>query len=286
MRVLLAGATGAVGAEVLHLLVVAGHYVRTLSRDAVRVKRLEGRAHEVRLADATRAESLLGVGEGIDVVVSCLGANVSLSLRERRGFDAIDAAANLNLLGEANRAGVQRFVYLAALTDSATLKTRYIAAHERVVAALAQSGIGYSVVRPTGIFSAFADLIPMARRGPVPRIASGQARTNPIHHADVAHAIVAVLERGATDVPIGGPDVLSRKQIAELAFAVQGKRPLLVPVPAFVFRFAAFVLTFIHPRLSQMLAFVLSVSTHDCIAPVAGDRHLADYFKEKSSANR
>lgn len=279
MRVLLAGATGAVGFEVLGLLRDAGHEVRALSRDPHRSRRLEGRASEVRVADATVPGALTNLCDGVEVVVSCLGANVGMSLRERRGFDAVDAAANLALLAEATRAGVRRFVYLAAALDVRTAKTRYIAAHERVVAALAGSGLSYSVVRPTGIFSAFADFPSMARRGRLPRIGSGEARTNPIHQRDVANAIVAVLEAGPSELTIGGPDVLTRRRIAELAFEAQGLPPRLLGVPAVLVRVLAVLLGLAHPRLGQMMAFVVDVSTHDCVAPVGGQRRLVDFFQ-------
>jgi uncharacterized protein YbjT (DUF2867 family) len=286
MRVLLAGATGAVGSEVLDLLRADGHEVRTLSRDPERSQRLRGRASDVRVADATEPGALLGVCDGVQVVLSCLGANVGMSLRERRGFDAVDTMANLALLEEAKRAGVTRFVYLAAAVDTRTEKTSYISAHERVVQALAQSGLDSSVVRPTGIFSAFTDFPSMAKRGPLPRIGSGEARTNPIHHRDVARAIVSVLERGPRELPIGGPDVLSRKRIAELAFEVQGLRPRLIAVPAILFRLVALLLGVIRPRLGQMIAFVENVSTHDCIAPVGGELHLADFLRASAEEGR
>ena len=72
--------------------------MRALSRSPKNAARLRDVASEVVLADATRPAELAGVFDGIDIVVSCLGANVSLSLRERRGFFSVDVPANTNML--------------------------------------------------------------------------------------------------------------------------------------------------------------------------------------------
>ena len=76
MKVLVAGASGLIGREVVRLLVEAGHGVRTLSQNAERAERLRALTGDVRLADATKEDAIRGVCQGIDVVVSALGAPV------------------------------------------------------------------------------------------------------------------------------------------------------------------------------------------------------------------
>lgn len=134
-------------------------------------------------------------------MISCLGAPVDPHARERRSFFAVDTAANTSLLREAVRAGVRRFVYVSVHVESAYASTAYVRAHEEVVSQLAASGIGYTVIRPTGVFSALAGMRVMAQRGALPRIGRGDARTNPIHEADVAEWIGRHLDGGPTEKP-------------------------------------------------------------------------------------
>src|SRR5690606_34042530 len=95
--------------------------------------------------------------DGIDVVVSCVGASVSLSPTPGQGsYDDVDAAGNLNLLSEAERACVSKVVYVSAALAPGILDTAYVRAHERVVAALRQRGLPHAVVRPTGLFCALS----------------------------------------------------------------------------------------------------------------------------------
>lgn len=280
-RVLLAGATGAVGRHVLEQLKAAGHFVRTLSRDPARRGAVAGLADEVRLGDVCDPRSLAGACDGgIDVVISCVGAPLDMKWRERRSFFAIDRDGNLNLLAEAKRAGVPRFVYLAANVCDFYKETRYIRAHEAVVDALRTSGLQYSVVRPTGIFVAFAEFVAMARRGLVPVPGGGASISNPIDERDVASALVAVLDDGPGERAIGGPEELSRRRTVELAFEAVGKPVRTIAPPLWVFLFLSAFVRLVHPRLGDLLEFFGRVMAKDAVAPKAGMLRLADYYRE------
>jgi uncharacterized protein YbjT (DUF2867 family) len=156
-----------------------------------------------------------------------------------------------------------------------------VAAHTRVEAAVRASGLGYAFVRPTGVFGALTDFVAMARRGPLPVIAGGAATSNPVDERDVAEALVRATEAaGPVEVDLGGPEVLSRRDLAALAFTALGRPPRLLPVPAWVMRAAAGAVGVFNPRLGQFLRFVVLVSTSDCVAPAVGTRRLADAFSQ------
>lgn len=279
-RVLLAGATGAVGREILRLLKEEGVFVRTLSRAPSRAKALEDIADEVRVADATRPETLTGLCDGVDAVISALGASVGLKLQGRQPYTKIDKEGNLNLLEEARRAGVKRFAYIAAETGPGFAHTAYIQAHEAVVSALKASEMTWIILRPTGIFTAFDDFLKFAKWGMLPLLGDGSCQTNPIHPTDVAEACVSSLWGESTEMALGGPEVMSRREIAAKAAEAIGKRPRFVRSPIFLLRFYSWVAKLIHPRLSQLIPFVIAVSTHDAIAPKVGTRTLDDYYKQ------
>jgi uncharacterized protein YbjT (DUF2867 family) len=148
---------------------------------------------------------------------------VSLGAREKRGYGQVDPVLHLNLLEESLRAGTKRFVYLSVNVQEGYAHTAYLRAHERFVDALRKAPIASTVIRPTGIFSAFEDLLPMARKGILPLIGNGLARTNPIDPQDVAELVVKCLSSGPADLPCGGPEVFTRAQINEIVGRSAGK---------------------------------------------------------------
>jgi uncharacterized protein YbjT (DUF2867 family) len=280
MKVLLAGATGLVGTEVLQLLHEAGHEVRTLSRDPERAQRLTKYSKDVRTLDATREGALAGICDGIDVVVSTLGAPVASQAKERRSFKKVDTVANLALIAEAKNAKVRRFVYLGVYGGPVYDETAYVQSHAIVEKALQGSGLSYTVVKPTGIFGAFAEFVQMARKGPVPVIGSGTAPTNPVHERDVAEVIVRSLDSGPKTVDVGGPDVLTRREIVELSFRTIESRPRPLAMPPWLMGLIAGVFRLFHPRMSEFLRFVILASTNPCVAPQVGTRQLAPYLAQ------
>lgn len=285
-RILLAGATGAVGREVLRLLKERGHFVRTISRSEDNAARIRSIADEVVVADATRAELLGGIADGIDIVVSCLGANVSLGLRERRSFRDVDLVANTNLLEAAKKASVRRFIYLSAHPAPGYEHTRYMRAHLDMEERIRASGLSHTFVRPTGIYSALGDLLSMARMGFGSVPGNGQAKTNPIHPVDVAEAICEVLSDGPEFLSVGGPEVLTRDGVMRTAFEAIGRKPRIMHSPVALFRLTSVLLSFIHPRLSDMFEFVAAVTSSDCVAPTRGSRTLLAWFKDQAGEPR
>ncbi|WP_437289493.1 SDR family oxidoreductase [Sorangium sp. So ce406] len=278
-RILLAGATGAVGLELLRLLRARGHFVRTLSRAEGNAARIYGLASEVVVADAAAPGAVAGALDGIDVLVSCLGANVSMSLRERRSYHDVDVVANTHLLEAAKRSGTRRFVYLSAQPGPGYAHTRYLAAHLQMEERIRASGLAFSFVRPTGIYTALNDMITMARAGLGVVVGDGLARTNPVHPVDVAEALAEVLAGGPDVVPVGGPDVMTRDEVMRLAFDAVGKKGQIVHVPAGVFRATSVLLAGFHPRLSDLLEFVAAVTASDSVAPARGTRPLRAWFE-------
>ncbi len=230
--ILVAGATGMLGREVASLLHGTGHRVRTFSRSAARAEELRGIADEIVLGDATLPGSLEGVLDGVDGVVSCLGAPMAFTTGDRRSFRELDTVANLNLVDAASRAGVRRFVYVSLLLGEAWSGTVYVRAHEEVVDALGASGMAVGIVRPTGMFPIFDPFLPMARRGIAWIPGDGTARTNPVHPHEVAHACVDVLDSaGGVDLPVGGPEILTREDVVRLAFDAVGRSPRVLHLP-------------------------------------------------------
>jgi nucleoside-diphosphate-sugar epimerase len=283
MRVFVAGATGAIGFEFVRLARAGGCRLSTLTRSHENARKLAGLADQIHVQDACKGIPSL---EGTDVVVSSFGAPVTMDSPERRRYREVDFLGNQRLLDAAKAAGVPRFVYVSAHIEPAYRHTAYIQAHESFVEVLRRSGTSRSVIRPTGVFTALSDFVELAGKGVAPVIGDGRTRTNPVHPADVADQIMRNLISGPDEISVGGPEIFTRREIAELAFRVLDKRPCVISVPPGVFRAGARLAGLSNPRLGELLEFATAVSTTDCVAAPLGQHRLEDYFRSVAARSR
>jgi len=282
--VLVAGATGILGQVVSRLLHEKGYRIKTFSRNPARAQALRGITGEIATGDATKPKTLDRVFDEVDAVISCLGAPMGFTGRDRRSFRDVDTIANCNLIQAAQKAGVNRFIYVSVHAQPRYARTAYIRAHEDVIGELRKSGISFGVVRPTGMFPIFDPLLDMARRGIIYIPGNGKAQTNPVHPLDVAEACIEALNLGNDiSVSVGGPDILSREEIARMAFKAIGKKPKILHIPRYVLLASAAMVQPFHPRYGEVLEFVAHVFTSECVAPTRGTRRLSDHFANVAS---
>ncbi|MBZ0234619.1 MAG: NAD(P)H-binding protein, partial [Deltaproteobacteria bacterium] len=230
-----AGGTGALGRRVIDRALTAGHTVRLLTRDPARIPAdLRGRVTPV-VGDARDGRAAVELAQGADVLFSCAGASVMMERgRGWRGYGAVDTPLNTALVDAAVAGGRPRVVYVSVFHTPAMRRLAYVDAHERVVERVVASGLPHAIVRPTGFFSAVtASYLGLARSGALPEIGDGSARTNPIGDDDLAAVCLAAIESDepALAVDAGGPDVVTRHAIAEMAFAAARTEPRYRRVP-------------------------------------------------------
>jgi uncharacterized protein YbjT (DUF2867 family) len=283
--IVVAGATGTVGREVVRVLRARGHRVRALVRDMAKSRMLE--ADEVRVADALQAGSLVGAFDGASHAFSSVGASVSADPRAgRTSYLNIDVPAHKSLLSAARAAGVQRFVYVSAYGAPERRDVAYLRAHADVEDLLRASGMRYGIARPTGFFSAFAEYLDFAARGAVPEIGTGHARTNPIHPAELAELCADLVIGNQNETrEVGGPEVLTRRGIVELAFKTLGRPVRVRRIPVGLARVASALARPLHPRLSELGQFLAAIAEMNVVAPAFGKRTLAEYFRERIRAH-
>jgi uncharacterized protein YbjT (DUF2867 family) len=276
-KVLVVGASGALGRAVVAALKRRGRWVRGTSRDPARVP---AEADEAVRADLLDDASLRAACAGADAVVHAAGASVrTLAPRfDRRGFRGVDAEGTARLVEAARAAGVRRFVYVSVFGPPDLDAVPYVAAHREAEAAVRAGAFEATVVRPTGFFSAYEAYLPLARLGFLPRSGRPDARTNPIHPADLAEVVADALDSGAAVVEAGGPEVLTREAIGRAAFAAVGRRPRFVPVPDAVARVQAAAASVLDRRVGELLGFVRAIHQTDLVTPAHGTYRLGPYL--------
>lgn len=281
MRVLVAGASGNLGREVTKTLTGRGIKVRALSR------RPQNTPDDVEpaQADVVSGEGLDAATKDVDVVFSAVGASIAFKAPRSGTYRAVDLKGNTNLLEAARQNEVRRFVYISVFGAANHPELEYLDVHEEVAKKLLDDkNIEASVLEPTGFFSALEMLLPIAEKGTAALIGDGSAKSNPIDDEELAHACVEEIF-GTTPKnrrPIGGPEILTRKEMFEAAFAAVDKPPKFVKMPAWPISVATAVIKPFAPRLSALLAFYRTVAQEDAVAPAYGEKTLAQHLKSKA----
>lgn len=272
-RVVVAGATGYLGAHLVTQLVRRGVEVRAI----VRPGKMHKDATEVVEAQVTEEGGLDGVCEGADAVFSALGITRQT---DNVTYEDVEYTANLRLLAEAQRAGVCQFGVISVVAPESFLDLAILASRERFVKQLQQAELESTVVRATGFFCDMQEVMDMAASGRVWLIGNGNNRVNPIHGADLANACIDAMEAGEKQVNVGGPDELTWNEVAAMAFEVLGKVPKVHRVPAWFPELLLPLVRVFHQRAYDVGSFITRGATLNLTAPPYGEHHLRGLFEE------
>jgi uncharacterized protein YbjT (DUF2867 family) len=282
-KVLVAGATGHIGGRVLEGLHDNGYWTRALVRgDRSRLARPEC-ADDVYSGEATKAETIRGLCEGVDVVFSSLGFH---SAARKPTIWEIDFGANMNIFKEAEKAGVKHFVFITTVRGEKMAKYSPIAdARERVATAIKQSGMDYTIIRPTGFFNDMTYNFDMAAKsGKIWLIGDPYVRMNPLNGLDLADEIIKSIEdpkQRNIERDVGGPEIFTRKEICEMIFEVLDKPVVIKHVPVGVLSVMAKVLKPFHYNVAALAKFLeFTFKTPDMTGERCGFRTLREHFDE------
>ncbi|TPN79586.1 NAD(P)-dependent oxidoreductase [Mesorhizobium sp. CU2] len=256
MVVLVTGASGFLGSNVLEWLAVMGMPAIGIGRDAERCRAMERAGHAMIRRDLSlpldeKIDTRLG---RVDQIIHC--AALSSPFGRLADFVAANVAATQNLVDFAKRRGVSRFVHISSptvcfafrdqigLTEDAPLPepvnhyARTKRAAEKIV--LRAPKIHPVVLRPRGIYGAgdrtlLPRLVKAAQSRPLPLFRGGRAAIDLTHVDDVVDAVIAALAAPAQAEEqifnVSGGEVLPVRRIADEACARAGLKPRWRPMP-------------------------------------------------------
>lgn len=275
-RVLVTGATGYLGRFVVQELKSRGYFVRVLARSPEKAAGLKVYCDEITIGQITQPETLAGICENIDVVFSSVGVTKQ---RDNLTFREVDYQANKNILDIAKRTAVSKFIYVSVFNGPQLLHLEMVKAHEDFVIELKASGMDYAILRPTGYFSDMEEIYRMAHKGRVFLIGHGRNRINPIHGADLAVSCVDAIEKNRREIDLGGPETLTWREIAELAFEAQNKPPKIVTVPVWILSLVILLTRCFNRHTAELLSFFKNVATQEIVGPANGFHKLKEHFR-------
>ena len=307
-RIFVIGATGTIGRATVQALVRQGHDVVCFIR-ARAGKKTSSQAEvlfegaSIRYGDIRDSHSIREQGfknEKFDVLVSCLASRTG----SPKDAWAIDHQAHVHVLEVAISAGVAHFILLSAICVQKPLLAFQHAklAFEK---ALMESGLTYSIVRPTAFFKSLSGQIERVKKGK-PFLLFGDGTLTackPISDDDLGDFIADCIDdqqRHNRILPIGGPGAaITPKEQGEKLFALLGKEVRFKQVPVALLDAIIFILSGLGrliPSLADkaelarigryyatesMLVWDAQKGVYDAAdTPSTGEETLFDYYAE------
>jgi uncharacterized protein YbjT (DUF2867 family) len=280
--VLLFGSTGNVGKQIAKEALRRGYNLTAVVRNSQKANELAEITKSVLIADVTKPDNLVAITNGFDIVISALGKSVSPNDKSKASFYDVDFAANASILKEALSHSVNKFVYVSALHSERYTNLEYFKVHHEFSEKLKKSGLDYSIIKPPSIFSAYLDVVDMARKGRLVHLGKGDKRTNPIYEGDLAVVCVDSINSPKSEIEAGGKEILTRKQINEIIQQHVNPSKTIPTIPTWVMSAILPVVRATNKNMFDKFAFFVDVMQHDVIAPQVGQLTLKEYLAMKA----
>ena len=287
MKIVLAGAFGNLGAEILKALIAAGHEVVAADLKEGNIAGIEGK-YTFKAIDATNPETLKGICDGAEMIISTVGLTGAST--KVTSYD-IDIQGNLNLLNEAKAAGVKKFNYISVISCDEPGADKVPMLHAKFLfeQALKKSGLEYIIHRPTGYFYDIAKVFkPYIDKGEMQLLKGfGGVKANVIDCPDFAQFIVDTLDKTNVTYNVGGKETYTYEKMAQMCFDA-AKKPLKIKwAPIWLFGVLANLPKIKKAGKHDIILFSKWTLSHDLVGDtLVGEgsfkKYLNEYFGGKN----
>jgi uncharacterized protein YbjT (DUF2867 family) len=212
-----------------------------------------GQIHAVQ-ANVRYADSVRRAVEGAEVIVNLVGIPATAGLQTFEGVHVIGAGV---VARAAREAGAKRLIHISSICAQHTRVGEYARSKAEGEAVVLDQFPSAVVLRPSLVFGPedqlFNRLAAIARLSPfLPLIAGGRTRLQPVYVGDVAAAIAAASAGKAkpgTIYELGGPHIVTPRELLEMTLSWTGRRRWYMPIP---FWFAKLMAAIVAPLPSTI----------------------------------
>jgi len=238
MNVLVVGGSGFIGTALCEELKARGHTVTALSRNPGTAGLPSG--VEKAIGDVRAYDSIRSSFDGKDVVVNLVALSPLFKPSGGLSHREVHLQGTENVVEAATDAGVGRIVQMSALGADPGGPTEYIRTKGEAERVVRDSGLGYTVFRPSVVFGDGGEFVPftkkLAPRPVAPMPGGGETKFQPVWVGDLVPMLADAVENedsAHTDAvyEIGGPEVLTLAEVTEMAYDAEGKSITLLPMP-------------------------------------------------------
>ncbi len=281
MKVVLAGAFGNLGAEILKKLCADGHEVVAADLKEGNIAGTEGKYTFVAI-DATNPETMKGMCDGADVVITTVGLTGAST--RFTSYD-IDFQGNMNILAEAKAAGVKKFNYISVIScdEKGAEKVPMLHAKYLFEEELKKSGLEYVIYRPTGYFYDIAKVFkPYVDKGEMQLLKGyGGVKANVVDCPDFAAFIVDSMNETNVTYNVGGKETYTYEEMAAMCFDA-AKKPLKIKwAPKWLFGILANLPKIKKAGKHDIILFSKWTLSHDLVGDTeVGESSFGEYLKE------
>jgi len=219
---------------------------------------------------------------GTQSVISTLG----MPRKRKTPFDiGMDYRTNLELLEDAQKAGVKKLIYVTDTLSSQHEKWELVSERNNFIRHLTASGMEYTILQVDGLFSDYIDYLDKADKGKAILVTNDRLQFNPIHPKDLASACVDAFETDENVIIVRGPENLNRNKVMDMAFKAHGKKLKTVHLPKGIDRFFQWLRQrFRSSKKSSFGNIPVRTAAKNEPAPKYGRRPLAVFFENKVDA--
>ena len=281
MKVVLAGAFGNLGGEILKALCAAGHEVVAADLKEREIPEAKGKYKFVSI-DATNPKTLEGICDGADVVITTMGLTGAST--RFTSYD-IDYKGNMNLYAEAKKANVKKFNYISVIScdepgaeQVPMLHAKYLVEQE-----IKKQPMDYVIYRPTGYFYDIAKVFkPYVEKGEMQLLKGyGKVRANVVDCPDFAAFIVQHMMDKNVTYNVGGKETYSYEEMAKMCFDAAGKPVKIKWAPIWLFGILANLPKIKKAGKHDIILFSKWTLSHDLVGDTeTGDHSFAAYLKD------
>jgi uncharacterized protein YbjT (DUF2867 family) len=280
MKVVLAGAFGNLGAEILKCLCAQGHEVVAADIRETPVDGCAGKYTFVKI-DATNPATMKGLCDGAEVVITTVGlTGASTTLTS---YD-IDYKGNMNLYAEAKAAGVQKFNYVSVIScdEPGAEKVPMLHAKFLVEEEIKKQDMDYVIYRPTGYFYDICKVFkPYVQKGEMQLLKGyGSVKANVVDCPDLAAFIVAHMNDTNATYDVGGKETYTYEQMADMCFKAANKPLKIKWAPIWLFGVLANLPKIKKAGKHDIILFSKWTLSHDLVGKdITGEASFAEYIQ-------